>query len=103
MNSILIKNAKIINEGAIFESDLLIENELIVKIQKNISTSTDRVIDAKGNYLIPGVIDDQVHFREPGLTHKGTIETESRAAIAGGITFYRTTQYCSKCCYTRTS
>jgi dihydroorotase len=87
MNSILIKNAKIINEGAIFESDLLIENELIVKIQKNISTSTDRVIDAKGNYLIPGVIDDQVHFREPGLTHKGTIETESRAAIAGGITF----------------
>jgi dihydroorotase len=88
MNSILIKNAKIINEGAIFESDLLIENELIVKIQKNISTSTDRVIDAKGNYLIPGVIDDQVHFREPGLTHKGTIETESRAAIAGGITSF---------------
>ena len=88
MNSILIKNAKIINEGAIFESDLLIENELIVKIQKNISTSADTVIDAKGNYLIPGVIDDQVHFREPGLTHKGTIETESRAAIAGGITSF---------------
>ena len=88
MNSILIKNAKIVNEATIFESDLLIENELIVKVEKNISATADSVIDAKGNYLIPGAIDDQVHFREPGLTHKGTIETESRAAIAGGITSF---------------
>lgn len=88
MNSILIKNAKIVNEGTIFESDLLIENGLIVKVEKNISATADSVIDAKGNYLIPGAIDDQVHFREPGLTHKGTIETESRAAIAGGITSF---------------
>lgn len=88
MNSILIKNAKIVNEGTIFESDLLIENGLIVKVEKNISATADSVIDAKGNYLIPGAIDDQVHFREPGLTHKGTIETESRAAIVGGITSF---------------
>lgn len=85
---ILIKNATIINENARFKSDLLIENELISKIGRDISTQADKVIDAKGKILMPGVIDDQVHFREPGLTHKGDIESESRAAVAGGITSY---------------
>jgi len=85
----LIKNVKIVNEGQIFESDLLIENDLISKIAKNIPESeADKVIDATGKYLLPGVIDDQVHFREPGLTHKGDIASESKAAIAGGITSF---------------
>lgn len=90
MNRILIKNAKIVNEGSIFEGDVLIENDLIVEISDSISlkTSDCKVIDAEGNYLIPGAIDDQVHFREPGLTHKGDIESESRAAVAGGITSF---------------
>lgn len=85
----LIKNARIVNENHISESDLLIDNDLISAIEKNISEhGVDRVIDASGHYLLPGVIDDQVHFREPGLTHKGDIETESRAAIAGGVTSF---------------
>lgn len=85
----LIKNATIVNENQIFESDLLIENDLILKISKNISEEDiDKIIDASGKYLLPGVIDDQVHFREPGLTHKGDIESESRAAVAGGVTSY---------------
>lgn len=86
----LIKNAKIVNEGAIFEGDVLIEGEFITEIAERISHKSPdcQVIDANGNYLIPGAIDDQVHFREPGLTYKGTIATESRAAIAGGITSF---------------
>ena len=84
----LIKNAKIINEGEILERDLLIEGEYISKIEKNISVNNHHLVDAKENYLIPGIIDDQVHFREPGLTHKATIFSESRAAVAGGITSY---------------
>ncbi len=90
MHSILIKNAKIVNEGQILEGDVLIENEHIVEIATQISpkSSNTVIIDAEGNYLLPGVIDDQVHFREPGLTHKGTIESESKAAIAGGITSF---------------
>lgn len=85
----LIKNATIVNENQIFESDLLIENDLIFKISKNISEENiDKIIDASGKYLLPGVIDDQVHFREPGLTHKGDIESESRAAVAGGVTSF---------------
>lgn len=90
MNRILIKNAKIVNEGVIFEGDLLIENDLIVEISESISPkfSNCTIIDAEGNYLMPGAIDDQVHFREPGLTHKGDIESESRAAVAGGITSF---------------
>lgn len=90
MNRILIKNAKIVNEGTIFEGDLLIEDKLIVEIAESISakSSTTKIIDAEGNYLIPGAIDDQVHFREPGLTHKGNIASESRAAVAGGITSF---------------
>ncbi len=86
---ILIKNAKIVNENQIIESDLLIENDLISRIEQNISDDNiDNVIDASGKYLLPGIIDDQVHFREPGLTHKGDIESESRAAIAGGVTSF---------------
>ncbi|WP_343695794.1 dihydroorotase [Flavobacterium sp.] len=90
MNRILIKNAKIVNEGSIFDGDVLIENDLIVEVADSISLKTSDciVIDAEGNYLIPGAIDDQVHFREPGLTHKGDIESESRAAVAGGITSF---------------
>lgn len=86
---ILIKNATLINENQVFKSDLLIENDLITKIEQNISEENlDRMIDAEGKYLLPGIIDDQVHFREPGLTHKGDIESESKAAIAGGITSF---------------
>lgn len=89
MNRILIKNATIINELQIFEGDVLIENDLIKKVGQNISAENiDEVVDAKGKYLLPGVIDDQVHFREPGLTHKGTIASESKAALAGGITTF---------------
>lgn len=89
MNRILIKNARIVNEGTITEGDILIEGKFIKEIADSISAKPDvKVIDAEGNYLIPGAIDDQVHFREPGLTHKGNIETESRAAVAGGITSF---------------
>tara|TARA_B110000908_G_scaffold170057_1_gene228588 strand:+ start:4154 stop:5500 length:1347 start_codon:yes stop_codon:yes gene_type:complete len=89
MESTLIKNATIINENKIFKGDVLIENGIIATISSEIiPTDTIEVIDAKGCYLIPGFIDDQVHFREPGLTHKANIETESRAAIAGGITTF---------------
>ncbi|AOW09051.1 dihydroorotase [Flavobacterium gilvum] len=90
MNRYLIKNAKIVNEGVIFEGDVLVENDLIVEVSDNISlkSSDCMIIDAEGSYLLPGVIDDQVHFREPGLTHKGDIESESKAAVAGGITSY---------------
>lgn len=90
MNRILIKNARIVNEGTIVEGDVLIEDKIIKEIGESISpkSSDSKIIDAEGNYLIPGAIDDQVHFREPGLTHKGTIETESRAAVAGGITSF---------------
>ncbi len=86
---ILIKNAKIVNENQIFQSDLLIENDIISKIDSQISEeNVDEIIDASGKYLLPGIIDDQVHFREPGLTWKGDIETESKAAIAGGVTSF---------------
>ena len=89
----LIKNARIINEGRIFDGAVLINGEFISKIFTG-NTIPDElvkgtaVIDAAGQYLIPGAIDDQVHFREPGLTHKGEIATESRAAVAGGVTSY---------------
>ena len=88
MGKILIKNAKIVNENTIFESDVLLQDDIIVKIEANISDDTAKIIDIEGKYLLPGVIDDQVHFREPGLTHKGDISSESRAAVAGGITTY---------------
>ena len=88
MGEILIKNAKVVNENKIFECDILLDDELIVRIDKDISSDNAEVIDVEGNYLLPGIIDDQVHFREPGLTHKGDIASESRAAVAGGITSF---------------
>ena len=90
MSLTLIKNAKIVSEGKIIEGDVLIDGEYIVEINASISSKSANttVIDAEGKYLIPGLIDDQVHFREPGLTHKATIESESKAAIAGGITSF---------------
>ena len=84
----LIKNASIVNEGKIYTSDVLIEKERIQQISENIEIDADVEIDASGKYLFPGIIDDQVHFREPGLTHKANIYTESKAAIAGGITSF---------------
>lgn len=88
MAKYLLKNAQIINEGKSFESDLLINGEYIKRIAPSISDDNATVIDLNGKLLIPGMIDDQVHFREPGLTHKGNIRSESRAAVAGGITSF---------------
>ena len=90
MSKTLLKNTKVVNEGTIVEADVYIENGVFVEIAKSISPKSGNVnvIDAEGKYLIPGMIDDQVHFREPGLTHKADIESESRAAIAGGITTF---------------
>lgn len=89
MSATLIKNARVVNEGTITETDLRIVGQRIEKIEVDITAQpSDNVVDAKGAYLLPGMIDDQVHFREPGLTHKGSIATESRAAVAGGITSY---------------
>ena len=88
MISYLIKNATIVNEGASFVSDVLIENGFIKKIRNSIIANDATVIDAQGKFLLPGLIDDQVHFREPGLTHKADIGTESKAAVAGGITSF---------------
>ncbi|CDF80906.1 dihydroorotase [Formosa agariphila KMM 3901] len=87
---VLIKNAKIVNEGVILEGDILIEGEFIKEVGESISAKSSdvQVFDAEGKYVLPGVIDDQVHFREPGLTEKANIKTESRAAIAGGITSF---------------
>jgi dihydroorotase len=85
----LIKNVNIINEGLIFTHDVFIKNGLIQKIGSNIETKENvEIIDGTNKYLLPGIIDDQVHFREPGLTHKANIFTESRAAIAGGTTSF---------------
>ena len=85
---LLLKNTRKINEGIIEVADVLIENEKIKKIASSISVNNHDIIDLNGDFLLPGVIDDQVHFREPGLTHKGTIYSESRAAVAGGITSF---------------
>lgn len=88
MSTILIKHAQVVNEGTIQVQDLFIKNGRIEKIAEHIDTSADQVIDAEGLHLFPGLIDDQVHFREPGLTHKANIFTESRAAVAGGTTSF---------------
>lgn len=90
MKAVLIKNANIVNEGEIFKADVLVQDGRIAEISESISmkSAETKVIDADGSYLLPGMIDDQVHFREPGLTHKATIETESKAAVAGGITSF---------------
>ncbi len=88
-NKILIKNSTIVNEGISSVKDILIEGSIITKIDKEIKeSSSTNIIKADGMTLIPGMIDDQVHFREPGLTHKGDIFSESRAAVAGGVTSY---------------
>ncbi len=88
MSKILIKNAKIVNEGEIFAGDVLIEDTIITKIEREIEEPGAKEINAEGLHLFPGVIDDQVHFREPGLTHKGEIYTEAKAAVAGGVTSF---------------
>ncbi len=88
MSAYLIKNGTIVNEGKSFVGDVLIINERIEKIGENIQHVSAKEINATGCYVIPGLIDDQVHFREPGLTHKATIATESKAAVAGGITTF---------------
>ncbi len=88
MKRTLLKNARMVNEGQIFEGDLLIEGDQIARIDTALTDANAQVIDLEGDYLLPGLIDDQVHFREPGLTHKGDIASESRAAVAGGITSF---------------
>ncbi|MCF6764531.1 dihydroorotase [Thiotrichales bacterium 19S3-7] len=88
MSAYIIKNAIIINEGKRIETDIKVKNGRIEKIATNITSTHATIIDALGKYIIPGMIDDQVHFREPGLTHKGDIQSESKAAVAGGITSY---------------
>lgn len=88
MKAILLRNARVVNSGAIRETDLLIKDGKIVKVQPAINASAAIEIDVAGRYVFPGIIDDQVHFREPGLTHKANIATESRAGVAGGVTSY---------------
>ena len=88
MSKTIIKNGTLVNEGRMYEADVLIENGRISKIDKDISDNEAEVVDIEGQWLIPGIIDDQVHFREPGLTHKANIATESRAAAAGGVTSF---------------
>lgn len=89
MSSVLIRNARLVNEGREFDADLLVSNGRIVKIARSIEGENAKVeIDANGQWLLPGMIDDQVHFREPGAPAKGSLHTESRAAVAGGITSF---------------
>ena len=88
MYDLILKNCNIVNEGSIFESDIAIKNSRIELISKEIDSESKKVTDIDGKYVIPGLIDDQVHFREPGLTHKGEIATESKAGLAGGVTSY---------------
>ena len=88
----IIKDATLVNEGKTFMASVVISGDTIEKITQTIDTDSDysgyEVIDAKGLLLVPGAIDDQVHFRDPGLTHKGDIASESRAAVAGGVTSF---------------
>tara|TARA_B100000683_G_scaffold111337_1_gene109626 strand:+ start:125 stop:1462 length:1338 start_codon:yes stop_codon:yes gene_type:complete len=84
----LLKNAQIINEGSLVAADVIIQGDRIVKVAKSINDDEAEIIDLSGKFLMPGVIDDQVHFREPGLTHKGSIYSEAKAAVAGGITSF---------------
>ena len=90
MQKYLIKSALLVNEGSIKNADLLISNGRIEKVAPLITNNDERtsVVIADGKYLLPGCIDDQVHFREPGLTHKATIHTEAKAAVAGGVTSF---------------
>ena len=89
MPSTLITNARLVNEGRVFDADLRIENGRIARIESGLAAREgEQVVDAAGRWLLPGMIDDQVHFREPGLTQKGDIATESAAAVAGGLTTF---------------
>ena len=89
MSRLLLVNGTLVNEGREFESDILIDGDRIERIDSNLSaTAVDEVIDVRGCHVLPGLIDDQVHLREPGLTHKATIPSESRAAICGGVTSF---------------
>ena len=88
MFDLILKNGTLVNEGQIFESDIAIKGDRIEKIAPSIDAESKKIIDLQGKHVLPGLIDDQVHFREPGLTHKATIYTESKAAVAGGITSF---------------
>ena len=89
MTKKLIKGAQVVNEGTTSKQDVLIEGMRIAEVSSSIAPTADMdIIEAHGKYLLPGCIDDQVHFREPGLTHKATIGTESKACLAGGITSF---------------
>ena len=88
MYDLVLKNCKIVNENKIYESDIAINGSRIELISNSIDTESKKEIDLNGRYIIPGLIDDQVHFREPGLTHKGDIASESKAGLAGGVTSY---------------
>ena len=89
MRKLLISNARLVNEGQVCDADVLIEGDRIARIDSGLSLPAGaELIDASGKFLLPGMIDDQVHFREPGMTHKGDLQTESAAAAAGGITSF---------------
>ena len=88
MAKVLIKNGLLINKGISSQKDFLIKGQRIERIDRDISDDNARIIDAGGCWVMPGIIDDQVHFREPGLTHKADIASESRAALAGGVTSF---------------
>ena len=88
MYDIILKNCNIVNENKIIESDIAIKNTRIELVANSIDSEAKKIVDVNGRFVIPGLIDDQVHFREPGLTHKGDIATESKAGIAGGVTSY---------------
>ena len=88
MYDLILKNCNIVNENTITESDIAIKDSRIELIASSINVEAKKTIDVNGRYVIPGLIDDQVHFREPGLTHKGEIATESKAGLAGGVTSY---------------
>ncbi|MDB3950599.1 dihydroorotase [Gammaproteobacteria bacterium] len=88
MYDLILKNGTLVNEGSIYESDIAIKGDRIEKISSSIDAEAKKIIDVDGKYILPGLIDDQVHFREPGLTHKGNIQSESRAGLAGGVTSY---------------
>jgi dihydroorotase len=87
-HQIIIKNAYLVNEGQIFQNDLLISDGKIEKIGALADVTAEAIIDGTGKFLLPGIIDGQVHFREPGLTHKADLYSESKAAIAGGVTSF---------------
>ena len=88
MSKYLLKNGTVVNEGTTIQQDILIKDQRIEKIGVSLNDESAVEINLEGKYVLPGCIDDQVHFREPGLTHKGNIRTESRAAVAGGITSF---------------